>query len=255
MNNPIIIANTKSYITNLKSFYNLQENVWANLTKEKYRYSVALPSSLINLVKREEFVAFDVGAQNLEAVDAGAYTGANNINNLISAGAEFVILGHSEIRANNIETSDVIASKVYVALNNKMKVVLCVGESTRNGEDVNAEYLDEIKKMLKDSLRSVDKKLVHNLIIAYEPVWAIGAANAANPLIVLEVCICMRRMLSQMFGLDNAKHIKIIYGGSVDASNARDFITHGSCDGVLVGRASMDALEFAGIVNNIYNED
>jgi triosephosphate isomerase (TIM) len=255
MNTPIIISNTKSYITNIKSFYTLQENIWDKLDKEKYKYHVALPSSLINIVKRENWSGFEVGAQNLETHQEGAHTGSNNIHNLISAGATFVILGHSEIRANNIETSDIISYKVDMSLKNKLNVVLCIGESVRDPDLENKDYLDDIKKMLKDSLHAVDKKLVNGLIIAYEPIWAIGSSNAANPLQVLEVCVSIRRLLSQMFGIDNAKYIKVIYGGSVDASNARDFITHGSCDGVLVGKASMDAEEFAGIVNNIYKED
>jgi triosephosphate isomerase (TIM) len=255
MNTPIIISNTKSYITNLKNFYSLHENVWSKLEKEKYKYYVALPSSLINMVKKEEFLGFEVGAQNLETYEDGAHTGSNNVANLLDAGADFVILGHSEIRANNIETSDIISQKVHISLKNKLRVILCVGENERQADDLNSDYLEVIRKMLKDSLHGVDKKLVNNLIVAYEPVWAIGSASAANPLLVLEVNIMIRRTLSQMFGLDNAKYIKLIYGGSVDSSNARDYITHGTSDGVLVGKASMDAGEFSGIINNIYKEE
>jgi triosephosphate isomerase len=106
--------------------------------------------------------------------------------------------------------------------------------------------------MLNDSLVSVNKNDVHNLVIAYEPVWAIGSNTPATPSIVMEAVIIIRRELSRKFGIDAAKKIKIIYGGSVDDTNAVEYIKGATCDGVLVGRSSTDAKVFAKLINNIY---
>lgn len=96
------------------------------------------------------------------------------------------------------------------------------------------------------------KKYSEYITVAYEPVWAIGAPRPASPDQVMEICIVIRRTLSEVFGLDFAKKIKIIYGGSVDDTNAKPFLDESTCDGVLVGRASMDAEKFSGIVNSLY---
>ncbi len=253
MNTPIIISNTKTYIKTLKDFYKLQNEIWINLEKENYKYYVAVPSSLISTIKNEEYRAFEVGAQNYTGIENGAHTGSDTLVNILEAGARFIILGHSEVRAAG-EDSFTISQKVSTSLSSNIKTVLCVGEKKRNilGDKYESDFATEIIKMLLESLNSVNKNDVHNLVIAYEPVWAIGASIPATPSIVMESVIIIRRELARKFGIDAAKKIKIIYGGSVDETNAVEYIKQATCDGVLVGRASADAKVFAKLINNLY---
>ena len=247
----LIIANTKSYITNLKSFYKLQDSIWQKLEKENYTYMCAVPSSLIYKIEKEGYRAFTIGAQNFEATENGTFTGANTFENILEAGARFVIVGHSETREMS-DSDDLVNLKVRKTISNNFTTILCVGEKERVGD---VEYVDFIKNQLKQDLKNIDKNHISKLIIAYEPLWAIGAAKAATSDEAQEAIIIIRRTLVDMFGIDNAKKIKVIYGGSVDADNAKRFVSEATADGVLVGRASMDSNKFAGIVNSLNSND
>ena len=246
-NKPLIIANTKAYITSLRDFYKLQDKIWLKLDKENYKYYCAVPSPLISSISKEEYNAIVVGAQNFETVELGAHTGSSTFENILEAGARFVILGHSEVRKNG-ETDILINEKVKKSLNKKTLTILCLGESERNE---NNDYVDIIKDQLKKCLSHIDKNETHNLVVAYEPLWAIGAAISATSEEAQEAIIIIRRTLVDMFGIDNAKKIKVVYGGAVDDNNAKRFITDATADGVLVGRACMDADKFASIVNSL----
>ncbi len=245
----IIIANTKTYITTLKSFYALQNKIWSKLEKDNYVYMCAVPSSLVSSIAKESYRAMVVGAQSFEALDNGAHTGQNTLENIIEAGARFVIVGHSEERTV-LEDDNRINEKVVKSISKNFTTVLCVGEKSRNAEQ---DYTEQIKIQIIKDLKNIDKSNISKLIIAYEPLWAIGAAKAATPVEAQEAIIIIRRTLVDVFGIDNAKKIKVIYGGSVDHDNARKFITDATADGVLVGRACMDAGKFAGIVNSLLN--
>ncbi len=269
-NTPIIIANTKAYIANVKDFYKIQDVTWKNLLKENYKYNVAVPNSLINIIKDQKYKAFSVGSQNFQTAENGAHTGSDTAENIKDTGADFVIIGHSEVRDRG-DTDEIVNDKIKKALYNNLDVVFCVGEKSREesgvkkeGGDVekneeqkkdkdNLSYVEEIKKQVKIGLKMVDKKYTEKIVVAYEPVWAIGAARSAAPDQIMEICIIIRRTLSEMFGLDFAKKIKIIYGGSVDETNAKMFLEESTCDGVLVGRACMDGVKFASIVNSLNN--
>lgn len=247
--NPIIIANTKTYIDSISKFYSLQEKIWQLLEKNNYKYMVAVPYTFINMVAREEFIGFTVGAQNIDTTENGAHTGSVTTHNIKEAGAKFVILGHSEVRKRG-ESNEDISKKIIDALKNGLKVVLCVGENKRSEE--NFTYIKEIVEMVKIPLQLIDKKSAENLIIAYEPVWAIGANKPASPQQVQEIAILIRRTLIEILGIEAAKKIKIIYGGSVDETNAKAFLDNATVDGVLVGRACMNAEKFATLVNTLY---
>lgn len=253
MHTPIIISNTKSYIKNLKDFYKLQNDIWNNLEKENYKYHVAVPYTFISLIKKEEYKAFSVGAQNFTAREGRGGTGDVTLQNILDAGTSFVLLGHSEIRSLG-ESFEDISEKVAESLNANLITVLCVGETERiiSGEKYDTSFVDELLKMLTGSLKGVSKNNLEKLIIAYEPVWAIGASAGASTEVVMQAVILIRRELAKIFGIDGAKKIKIIYGGSVDEDNAKKYITESTCDGVLIGRASMNAKSFSKIINNIY---
>ncbi len=247
MQTPIIIANLKCNPSNIKELFKLQDNIWNKLNKEKYKYYLATPAIYIRELAKEKYKAFDLGVQNIDQVEDGAYTGETSLSQALDAEVRFCILGHSEVRARG-ETSLEISKKVNETLRANLATVLCVGEKSRALEN----YLDEIKSMLVDSLQNIDRRYIESLVIAYEPLWAIGAARAANVDDCLEATIQIRRTLVDLFGISNAKKIKVLYGGSVDEINASSFLRLGGVDGVLVGRASLDADKFANIVNSIY---
>jgi triosephosphate isomerase len=247
MQTPIIIANLKCNPSNIKELFKLQDSVWNKLNKEKYKYYLATPNIFLRELTKEKYKAFEIGTQNIDRIESGAYTGEISLPQALDAEAKFCILGHSEVRARG-ETSLEISKKVNETLRANLPTVLCVGEKSRTLET----YLDEIKNMLVSSLQNIDRRYVESLVIAYEPLWAIGASRAATVDDCLEATIQIRRTLVDLFGISNAKKIKVLYGGSVDEINAASFIRLGGVDGVLVGRASLDADKFATIVNSIY---
>jgi triosephosphate isomerase len=188
-----------------------------------------------------------IGGQNCFKEDEGAYTGETSPKALASVGARYVILGHSERRALG-ETDKVISEKVLAAIQSKLMVVLCVGERVR---DEHGAYFNEVGEQLRASLLGFPKGEVKRLVIAYEPIWAIGAKakRPASPSDFREMSILIRRELTAYFGKAVAFTIPILYGGSVDERNAEGFLQAGGADGLLVGRVSLDAEKFSAVVH------
>ena len=195
----------------------------------------------------EKFKAAIFGTQNIDTEGDGAKTGNITLKQLRDVGARFTILGHSERRAMG-ETNEYVSERVRDAISSNFMTIVCVGEMDRkNGE----EYLDFIKSQLQNSLSGMDRRGADNLIVAYEPIWAVGAPRPAASDETLEVVIHIRRTLVEMFGLENAKKIKVIYGGSITSDGVAEFVREAGVDGVLVGRASTRGKEFANIVNEL----
>ncbi len=188
-----------------------------------------------------------LGAQNVFWQSEGAYTGEISPAQLYAAGASYVILGHSERRALG-ETDEIIQKKIRVALEYRLNVILCIGELLR---DIHGEYLSVLKNQLKHGLSKIPVKLLTRLIIAYEPVWAIGIAakSADTPEAFFETAIFIRKVLSDLFGKKFAFNVPILYGGSVSAHNAEGFLKDGGASGLLVGRASLEPQEFNEILD------
>lgn len=188
-----------------------------------------------------------VGAQNAWFETEGAFTGEVSIAMLASVGVSYVIIGHSERRAMG-ENDELINKKVLAGVKAGMTVVLCVGERERDPDGV---YLKFITEQIKEALHGVQKKELKKIVIAYEPIWAIGK-NAIHPAShddALEVSILIKRTLSDLFGKDS-NIIPILYGGSVDAKNAWEFLLKSHVDGLLVGRASLDPKVFGEILKS-----
>ncbi|MFA5997243.1 MAG: triose-phosphate isomerase [Candidatus Paceibacterota bacterium] len=190
-----------------------------------------------------------VGAQNSWYENEGAFTGEVSPAMLSSIGAQYVIVGHSERRAvvNGCgETDEMVNKKVLAAIKAGLNVVLCVGERER---DQDGDYMKFISAQLKSALQGVQKKDFNKLVIAYEPIWAIGkhALRAASTDDALEVSILIKKTFADMCGKDGGC-IPILYGGSVDAKNAWEFLLKSQVDGLLVGRASLDPKVFAEIL-------
>jgi triosephosphate isomerase len=247
MTTPIVVGNTKAYINSLKEMKALQEGVWQNLEKDKYTYMLAIPTTMIGEMVNEKYWAPIFGSQTFDQGGEGAHTGANTLDQIKNSGAKFTILGHSERREVG-ESDESVAARAKESLAKNFLTIICVGEKERRG---NEEYLDFIKTQLEKSLKDVDRRGAEKLIIAYEPLWAIGAPRPASASQTLEVVIHIRRTLVELFGLENAKKIKVLYGGAVTSDGVGDYVREAGVDGVLVGRASTNAKEFAKIINEL----
>jgi len=190
-----------------------------------------------------------LGAQNAFGEKAGQVTGEIPPSMLAEIGIEYIIVGHSERRAFG-ETDEEINRKLKALLELGFKCILCVGEKER---DEDGEYLGFIRNELREDLRGVNKKRYKNLIIAYEPVWAIGkdSQKADTPESVEQVSVFIKRVVSMMVGRDIGLNLSILYGGSVDEDNAGDFLKTGGLDGLLVGRASLNKNKFSGILKKV----
>ncbi len=188
-----------------------------------------------------------LGSQNVYFEKEGSYTGEVSPLMLNNFGVEYVIVGHSERRIIG-DTNSIINKKIITTLKSKMTPIFCVGESKR---DINGFYLSFVKQQLEEGLVGVVRSQMKNIVIAYEPIWAIGngAVRVAIPSEFIEIRIFIKKIISDMFDLKTANEVKIIYGGSVNPINASSFIKEGGADGLLVGRDSLTPKKFCAIIN------
>lgn len=177
----------------------------------------------------------------------GAFTGEISPTMLKNLGCSYVIIGHSERRNFLDETSKMINKKIKSCLKARLKPILCIGE--KEGED----RALVLKQQLIDALKEVSATQIRDMVIAYEPVWAIGTGKSCLSDEVLEAVLLIRKILSQFYGRSTAEKVKIIYGGSVENKNAAEYVKKVGTDGLLVGGASLNASEFIKIVMNISN--
>ena len=191
-----------------------------------------------------------IGAQNMHWAENGAYTGEVSPKMLKSIGVEYVIIGHSERRAQFSENDETVNKKVKAAFENELKPIVCVGESLEQREEGVTEEV--ITSQTRLALEGLTKEQVKNTIIAYEPIWAIGTGKTATSEDANNSVKAIRAEIAKIYGEDVAEEIIIQYGGSVKSSNAKELFTTSDIDGGLVGGASLKPDEFAKIVN--YNE-
>ncbi len=188
-----------------------------------------------------------LGAQNTFFESQGAFTGEVSPPMLKDFGVTHIIVGHSERRAMG-ETDEIVAKKVLAVLEAGIHPIVCVGESVR---DAHALYLDTLKNQIKNSLAKVPKKLVNHIIVAYEPLWAIGAKEAMDPATIEETTIFVRKTLADIFGQENALATPVLYGGSINFRNAPDIIARGKVDGLLVGHESVNTPGFVELLKAV----
>ena len=187
---------------------------------------------------------FYLGAQNCYFKDSGAYTGEISLSMLLECNVDYVIIGHSERRQIFNEKNDSINKKVIKVIESGIKPILCVGETI---DEMNAgKAYDIIKEQLISGLNSI--KSLSNIIIAYEPVWAIGTGLTASTEQINKVHIFIRKILSQLFDEKESKNTQILYGGSVNSANANKLISIDGVNGFLIGGASLDIVKFREII-------
>jgi len=189
-----------------------------------------------------------LGAQNLFWEDKGAYTGEVSPLMIRDLDCEYVIIGHSERREYFKESDEIVNKKIKAALRNKLKAIVCVGESLKEREE--DKTMQVIESQVKKGLQGLSLSEAKELIIAYEPVWAIGTGRNATPAQANEVHTYIRKLVSQIFNEGIASNIKILYGGSVKPSNSAELMSEKEIDGALVGGASLEAESFAQIVRS-----
>ena len=197
---------------------------------------IALPHIYLHIKHYFDHNAIKIGAQNVSAYQKGAYTGEVSAQMLSDIGADFVIIGHSERRHVFGETNEQIAQKVRIALESGLKVILCVGEKLEE----KTKYRSVILSQLKTALKDVD---LTNVIIAYEPVWAIGTGKVATAKDIVRVHAFIKKFVKDNYGVE----MPVLYGGSVKPGNSSEILKLKEVDGVLVGGASLKAEEFSQI--------
>lgn len=210
---------------------------------KKSQVVVCPPHIYIPLFSKLKGGNFFLGAQNANHEMLGSFTGEVSYSQLYQFGVRFVILGHSERRKMG-ETDELINKKVKSVVNSGMTAIICVGESRR---DHNGDYLEVIKNQILSALQDVPKKLIEKVVVAYEPIWAIGASEAMNPRELHEMSIFIKKTLKDFFGV-LGEDARVIYGGSVDIVNADSLVRDGDVSGLLIGRESLKPKTFVEII-------
>jgi triosephosphate isomerase len=205
--------------------------------------------NLASAVDHLEFTNIQVAAQNMNQFDSGAYTGEVSADMLKSVGVATVILGHSERRAIFHETDAIIADKVTNALKHEMRVIFCFGEELKDRQ--NEQHFTVVENQLRDGLFHIANASWEHIVLAYEPVWAIGTGETASPEQAQEMHAFIRETIRHTFGSEIADQVSILYGGSVKPDNAQEIFGKPDVDGGLIGGAALKADDFAAIVNAI----
>lgn len=233
-------AQTKELISALKTQH--------KTSNAKVMIAPTFPN-LANAVESVKGSDIEVVAQNMHFAANGAYTGEVSAAMLKSVGVHTIILGHSERRAYFHETDELLAKKVNAALENHMQVIFCFGEELADRKSGNHENV--VASQIKNALFHLDANAFKNIILAYEPVWAIGTGETASPEQAQDMHAFIRKTLANQYGNDLAESVTILYGGSVKPDNAKEIFSKPDVDGGLIGGASLKAEDFYAIVNAI----
>jgi triosephosphate isomerase len=247
MRTPLIVANWKMYKTVHEAIVFVKE--FRSLVKDIADVEIVLapPFTALHAVAEAARTSnVGVAGQNLHAEREGAFTGEISAGMVKEAGAEYVIIGHSERRRLFGETDQTVNRKVTAAIGASLTPIVCIGETLEEREA--EQTLAVLDRQLKDGLDGITGNQVGTLVVAYEPVWAIGTGRNATPVQAGEAHAHIRGRLRQWFGGGAADTSKVIYGGSVKPDNIRDLILLPDVDGALVGGASLDVRAFSDIV-------
>jgi triosephosphate isomerase len=248
---PLIAGNWKMNLDHLQSIAFVQKLAWSlkDAGHDFTGVEVSVFPPFTDLRSVQTLVSADklplvFGAQDVSAYDSGAYTGEISGAFLSALECSYVIIGHSERRTLHAETDEQIADKVAASLRHNLVPIICVGETAEDLEQHGPSAVPVAQ--LRGALAKVTTAA--DIVVAYEPVWAIGSGQAATPEQAEQVAAQLRAVLVELLGQDVAEKTRILYGGSVKASNIAGFMREPNVDGALVGGASLDLAEFASIV-------
>ena len=248
---PLMAGNWKMNLNHLEAIAHVQA-ISFSLTDEDYAaVEVAVLTPFTDIRSVQTIVDADripivYGSQDISAHDSGAYTGEVSGPMLSKLGCTYAAVGHSERRAYHQETDAVVNSKVVAAFRNDLVPIMCIGEEKEVREA--GEHVPHTLAQLDGGLADIPAEQAARIVIAYEPVWAIGTGLTATPDDAQELCAAIRARLGELYTPDLADGVRILYGGSVKASNAAGIMAQPDVDGALIGGASLDAEEFVGIV-------
>lgn len=243
----IVAGNWKMYKTHTET-EEFIKSITPLISSARASVYLAVPfTDLQTAIKYSKNSNIIIGAQNMHDEPEGAFTGEISGVMLKNLGVEFVIIGHSERRHLFQEDDSFINRKVIRALKDGLQPILCIGETQKERDEKLTEKV--LEEQLVKGLKNVSKTDLNNVILAYEPVWAIGTGKTATPQIAEETHAFIRELIIKHFDKKIADHIYILYGGSVKPSNVEELMQKQNIDGVLVGGASLDAKTFADIVN------
>jgi triosephosphate isomerase len=250
MRNKIVAGNWKMN-KNSEETEDLLNELIDKLPTDKEVQIIVAPTfiNLASAVDHLEFTNIGVAAQNMHQNENGAYTGEISADMLKSVGVNTVILGHSERRAIFHESDTIIANKVTTALKHEMTVIFCFGEELKDRQ--NEQHFNVVENQLRDGLFHIENDAWANIVLAYEPVWAIGTGETASPEQAQEMHAFIRETVRHTFGSDIAEDVSILYGGSVKPDNAKEIFGKPDVDGGLIGGAALKADDFVAIVNAI----
>jgi triosephosphate isomerase (TIM) len=249
MRKQIAAANWKMNLSYLEAETLLDEVLDAEIRLEEHQlaiFAVPFPYLIMSRSEVEDEINYEVAAQNCHHKMSGAYTGEVSADMLHSIGVNFCIIGHSERREYNAETNAMLADKVNLCLEKAITPIFCCGEPLNIREA--GTQNDFVAKQLKESLFHLSAAEIRNIIIAYEPIWAIGTGKTASTEQAQEIHHFLRSVLAGKYGTDIANEISILYGGSVKAGNAKELFACPDVDGGLVGGASLVGADFIAII-------
>lgn len=251
MRKPLMAGNWKMNVNHFEAIALVQKIAFA-LSDEDYDAVdvVVLPPftdlrSVQTLIDADGY-RMEYGAQDVSAFGSGAYTGEVSAAMLAKLGCDYVIVGHSERRSYHHESDDLVAAKTAASLAQEITPIVCVGEDLAVRQSGN--HIGYTVEQLAGSLSGLSPEQIGNVVVAYEPVWAIGTGEVATPDDAQEVCSALRHYLAENVSETVAQDCRILYGGSVKLTNIAGIMAQTDVDGALIGGASLDAEEFVGIV-------
>ena len=248
---PLMAGNWKMNLNHLEAIAVVQKLAFALNDEDLKACEVAVLPPYTDIRSVQTLVDADkldirYGAQDLSAYDKGAYTGEISGPMLEKLGCTYAVVGHSERREYHAETDEVVASKVQAAYRNNLTPILCVGEGLEIRKA--GTHVEHTLAQLDGALAGLPADKARSIVVAYEPVWAIGTGEVATPEDAQEVCGAIRTRLAELYSGDLADGVRVLYGGSVKASNVAAIMAQPDVDGALVGGASLDPDEFVAIV-------
>jgi len=250
MRKQIAAANWKMNL-HAEEAFNLLDDIYSKSIELSYNQIVVLSLPYIYIaeaikkykVKNNYFIA----AQNCAATTNGAFTGEISASMLSSLGVKFIIIGHSERREFYFESNQILIQKIDRCLENNITPIFCCGEKIEIRDK--GEQNEFVANQIIDCLFHLSQEQIKHIVIAYEPIWAIGTGKTASSQEAEDMHKHIRKILAQKFGDDTANQISILYGGSVKSNNATEIFSQDDVDGGLIGGASLNAFEFSGIIN------
>lgn len=245
----LIVANWKAYIEDLSKAKKLVSIAKRLARGTKTRVVLAPPATFLSILADGNTSAVQFAAQDVSATTGGAKTGELVARSYATAGATYAIIGHSERRAMG-DTPTIVAEKLAHALAHDLTPILCIGESERDSE---GRYLATLRDQINTAFAGLTPKERKQVIIAYEPVWAIGktAAVAIEPNDLTELALYIHKILADLLPGKSSAQTQVLYGGSVEPENARALAAHSGIDGFLVGHASVDPIAFAELLREL----